>query len=428
MKKYRSSHVMMGSIVFMLIMSIPYTGYAQQEGIASGLRKSPQQEERQLTPVARKLINVELWLNKECGSPFYPEEKVQIYFKTDSDGYVTLYDIDTQGNVLVIFPNEDNPDNFVRAGQSFQIPSQQANYDLIVEGPEGIEYIEALSSVDRYYHWNYYRGEPRWLQNLNLKGRKGRKYEAGTMDRDTAVAYKESSEYQQAPKEFGATGLQSLLRNFQVSQDLRKDVQSRLVVRPRESAEPQSQPQEQPQKQLEPVSSTQVENYSTASCFMYIVDSAPGSSPPLAAPPSGQGNYLEQQEQEFRQISGLTTQLQQGRLLVELSGHTLFESGSSSLRYEAEQDLSRIARVFLRYPKTSILVMGHTDSVGDKNYNQRLSEARAKAVSDMLTSQGVPGYRLNWVGYGESMPMASNSTEAGRQRNRRVELEIRYER
>ena len=434
MKTRRSSQLLMMMLAFTLFAVMSSEGYAQQQpGVASGLRKSQQQEERQLTPVARKLIDVEIWLNKQCGSAFYPEEKVKIFFKTDADGYVTLYDIDTRGNVLVIFPNEDNPDNFVRAGQSFQIPAQQAGYDLIVEGPEGIEYIEALSSVDPYYHWNYSQGEPRWLQNLNLKGNKGRNYEAGTMDQDTAMAYKDSSEYQQAPKEFGATGLQSLLKNFQVSQALRKEVQSQLVVRPREDTKPQNQPQSQPQqqsgRQLEPVSGDDVQNYSTASCFMYIVDSASGSSSSVPAmPQSGRDDYLGQQEREFRQISGLMTQLQRDRLLVELSGHTLFESGSSSLRYEARQDVSRIASILLRYPETSILVMGHTDSVGESSYNQRLSEARAKAVADALMSEGVPGYRLQWVGYGETMPVASNSTEAGRQRNRRVELEIRYER
>ncbi len=412
MKKHYGSQLILGVIVFTLIMTIPYAGYAQR----TDLRKSPQQQEQQVVPVARKLINAELWLNKECGSSFYPEEKVQIYFKTDTDGYVTLYDIDTQGNVLVIFPNEDTPDNFVRAGQSFQIPAQQANYDLIVEGPEGIEYIEAMSSVDPYYHWNYYKGEPRWLQNLNLKGRKGREYEAGEMDQDTAVAYKQSSEYQDAPKEFGAIGLESLLRNFQVSEALREQVQSQLVKRPREST--------QPQGTLEPASSGQIENYSTATCYMYIVDSSLGSPP--TAPPSGQAGYLEQQEREFRQISGVTTQFQQDRLFVELAGHNLFESGSSSMRYEGSQDLSRVASILLRYPNTTILVMGHTDSVGDKDYNQRLSEARAKAVSDNLVSQGLARHRLNWVGYGESMPIASNATEAGRQRNRRVEFEISY--
>lgn len=416
MKKHRCSQLVMVLIVWALSMTISFSVYAQK----SDLREAPRQQEQKIVPVARKLINVELWMNKDCGSPFYTEEKVQIYFKTDVDGYVTLYDIDTQGNVLVIFPNRHTPDNYVRTGQSFQIPAQQADYDLIVEGPEGIEYIEAMASTDSYYHWNYYDGEPRWLQELNLKGNKGREYEAGGMDQETAVAYRESKEYQTAPEEFGATGVQSLMRNFQISKNLREQVRSKLVVRPREPEQPQ-----QPEVKVEPVSDEQVENYSTATCYMYIVDrTAPAPPPPR--PPS-QEDYLLQQEREFQQIPGLAMQRRENRLLLELPGSTLFTSGSSSLYYEARQDLSQVASVLLRYPDTTIVVMGHTDSIGERDHNQRLSEARAKAVADYLMSEGVAHHRINWIGYGETMPIASNSTEAGRQRNRRVELEIRYE-
>ena len=67
---------------------------------------------------------------------------------------------------------------------------------------------------------------------------------------------------------------------------------------------------------------------------------------------------------------------------------------------------------------------GHTDSVGSDSYNQKLSEQRAKAVCDYLISQGVDKARLSYKGYGESEPIATNETEAGRQRNRRVELKI----
>jgi outer membrane protein OmpA-like peptidoglycan-associated protein len=113
-------------------------------------------------------------------------------------------------------------------------------------------------------------------------------------------------------------------------------------------------------------------------------------------------------------------------LIVELPGRILFDSGSYFLRSESKQDLTQVADVLLRYPDTQIMVMGHTDSVGNDQSNQRLSEARAKSVADFLIFEGVAPARINWIGYGETMPLASNSTEAGRQRNRRVELEIRY--
>ena len=165
---------------------------------------------------------------------------------------------------------------------------------------------------------------------------------------------------------------------------------------------------------------------------MYIVDRAPTSSqdpqpvqPPVAAIPARE-EYLRQQEREFQQIPNVNLQRQGERLIVELPGRVLFDSGSYFLRSESQQDLAQVANVLLRYPDTQIMVMGHTDSVGNDQSNQRLSEARAKSVADFLIFQGVAPARINWIGYGETMPLASNSTEAGRQRNRRVELEIRY--
>jgi len=79
----------------------------------------------------------------------------------------------------------------------------------------------------------------------------------------------------------------------------------------------------------------------------------------------------------------------------------------------------------IRYPQTNITESDHTDSTGSEQYNQQLSEARARAVANYLQSQGVSPYRINAIGYGESMPIAGNDTAAGRQANRRVEIEIK---
>lgn len=83
------------------------------------------------------------------------------------------------------------------------------------------------------------------------------------------------------------------------------------------------------------------------------------------------------------------------------------------------------AEVLVRYPDTYITVEGHTDSTGTTEYNQKLSERRADAVRDMLIRGGVPASRISIMGYGESDPVADNSTPEGRQSNRRVQLEIR---
>ncbi len=78
----------------------------------------------------------------------------------------------------------------------------------------------------------------------------------------------------------------------------------------------------------------------------------------------------------------------------------------------------------IEYPDTDVMIYGHTDSTGSDAINQPLSENRAKAVKDFLTSKGVDAKRITTQGLGSSSPVASNDTEAGRQQNRRVEVAI----
>jgi len=78
-----------------------------------------------------------------------------------------------------------------------------------------------------------------------------------------------------------------------------------------------------------------------------------------------------------------------------------------------------------QYPATSFDIEGHTDSVGSDANNQKLSEARAKKVHDYLVAIGMDDDRVHFVGYGESRPIASNKTKAGRKENRRVEISVK---
>ena len=78
----------------------------------------------------------------------------------------------------------------------------------------------------------------------------------------------------------------------------------------------------------------------------------------------------------------------------------------------------------VKYPQTSILVEGHTDSTGSDAYNQQLSERRANSVRKLLVQRGVQEQRITILGYGESRPIATNATPEGRQMNRRVEIRI----
>ena len=100
----------------------------------------------------------------------------------------------------------------------------------------------------------------------------------------------------------------------------------------------------------------------------------------------------------------------------------LFGFDSAALRRDAVRAVHEIADVAASYPNRQVSVEGHTDSVGTIKYNQWLSERRAQSVTKELRREGVPGNRIRTYGFGESDPIASNRTEHGRSRNRRVEV------
>lgn len=107
-----------------------------------------------------------------------------------------------------------------------------------------------------------------------------------------------------------------------------------------------------------------------------------------------------------------------------LSG-VFFDFNKSTLKPESEATLSRVRQALLANAAVAYEIQGHTDNVGNDAYNQKLSEARAGAVVSWLTSKGVPATGLNARGYGRLQPVASNDTDEGRSRNRRVEVACR---
>jgi OOP family OmpA-OmpF porin len=99
-----------------------------------------------------------------------------------------------------------------------------------------------------------------------------------------------------------------------------------------------------------------------------------------------------------------------------------FDFDSAELRPESLRELERVTQFMNQIPEATALIEGHTDSIGTEEYNLGLSERRAKSVYDYLVSRGINPARLQSLGKGESQPIADNSTEAGRQQNRRVML------
>lgn len=112
-------------------------------------------------------------------------------------------------------------------------------------------------------------------------------------------------------------------------------------------------------------------------------------------------------------------------LVVNMPQDVLFATDSAALRPDLSSDVRAVAQSLLKYPNSTIQVIGHTDNSGTAAYNQDLSQRRASSVSNVLVGAGVPSSRVQTIGRGEDQPIASNLTPEGRAQNRRVEIIIR---
>ncbi|HSJ81280.1 MAG TPA: OmpA family protein [Thiobacillus sp.] len=148
---------------------------------------------------------------------------------------------------------------------------------------------------------------------------------------------------------------------------------------------------------------------------------------------TGVGYYMDTQAKDL--VKQLQPEIQRGEIsvekrasdnavLVSMTANTGFDTNSYMLKPGYTTTLNKISRVLNQYGKTTVTVIGHTDSVGSDAANQVLSENRAQSVMNYFAGQNVNPLRLEAYGRGESEPRADNATEAGRQLNRRVELWI----
>ena len=137
------------------------------------------------------------------------------------------------------------------------------------------------------------------------------------------------------------------------------------------------------------------------------------------------GHYMDVQEEELRKElaeTGVSVTREGDNLVLNMPGNITFDTGKASLKPDFEKALDGVAMVLSKYEKTMIEVAGHTDSRGSNEYNQQLSERRARSVVSHLVGRGVDLARITAMGYGESHPVDTNDTAAGRSRNRRVDL------
>jgi outer membrane protein OmpA-like peptidoglycan-associated protein len=137
------------------------------------------------------------------------------------------------------------------------------------------------------------------------------------------------------------------------------------------------------------------------------------------------GRNMDRKAAELEEeMEGVTIQRVEEGIAVSFDSGILFDYDSSTLRPASHENLRKLTTIINRDDDTILMIVGHTDSRGDANYNMSLSERRARAASSYMISQGLPSSRIQIVGRGETEPIADNNTDAGRQNNRRIEVAI----
>jgi outer membrane protein OmpA-like peptidoglycan-associated protein len=144
------------------------------------------------------------------------------------------------------------------------------------------------------------------------------------------------------------------------------------------------------------------------------------------------GAYMDSQKRDLEK--NLAHEIQSGQARVEklpgnvvritMTSATAFDTNSTDIKPSFHTTLDKLSNVVVTYGKTTLTVMGHTDNVGTDKYNQDLSLRRAHAVAHYFESRKVDPVRMAISGKGETQPVSTNSTEIGRQQNRRVEIYV----
>lgn len=132
----------------------------------------------------------------------------------------------------------------------------------------------------------------------------------------------------------------------------------------------------------------------------------------------------QQKELEKNMANAKIERTAQNQINVRFDSGILFDTGSSTLKHNARNELDKFAQVLNQYPETKLTIEGHTDSTGSKPFNQQLSEQRATSVRNQLSFNNVDVNRMMTYGYADNHPLASNATTDGRAQNRRVEIKI----
>jgi len=144
------------------------------------------------------------------------------------------------------------------------------------------------------------------------------------------------------------------------------------------------------------------------------------------------GRYMDDQKRDLEKNLATEIKLRQASIeklpndvvRITMTSQTAFDTNSASIKSGFHSTMDKLADVMVRYGKTTVTIVGHTDDVGSSAYNQSLSERRALSVAEYLESKRVDSMRLATAGKGETQPRSTNNTESGRAENRRVEIYV----
>lgn len=139
------------------------------------------------------------------------------------------------------------------------------------------------------------------------------------------------------------------------------------------------------------------------------------------------GGYMDNQEAELRaQLEGTGVSVTRvgDQIILNMPSNITFATDQDAVKAGFYPTLNSVGLVLKKFNQTIVDVYGHTDSTGDDGYNFDLSQRRALSVANYLSAQGVDSRRFAVTGFGETRPIASNASEAGRSQNRRVEIQL----
>lgn len=137
------------------------------------------------------------------------------------------------------------------------------------------------------------------------------------------------------------------------------------------------------------------------------------------------GRYMDKQAAELREdLRNARVERVGEGIKITFDSGILFPTNSATLTSAAKANITNLTQTLQKYHDTNIIIQGHTDATGSESYNQSLSENRAYSVQQYTTNHGVSSGRITTQGFGESLPVADNTSTTGKQANRRVEIAI----